>query len=145
MWSSGRIIRVVIYAIILLFLIWYGHENNPAITLDRCMADPEKYDGISLTVGNEVKVYLVSEDGFVIQQLNRRMPVRGKVKELTPGTRVTISAIFHKEGWLELQDIHIVKHREAKIWLSIIPVALIAFLFFRYFRFHPKHFQFERR
>ncbi len=145
MWSRGRIIRVVLYVVILAFLIWYGQENDPSITLDMCVTHPKKYDGVSLTIGNEAKVYSVRKNGFVIQQMNHRIPVRGNVENLTPGARVTITAIFHQKGWLELRDIHIIKHREAKIWLSIIPVILIVFFFFRCFRFNVKKIQFERR
>ncbi|MDZ7723133.1 MAG: hypothetical protein U5R06_10095 [candidate division KSB1 bacterium] len=141
-----RLIRITIYIAVLTGLILYGYIHIPDITLQMCLQDPDRYDGTTITVGNEATVKNLTHDGFIIKQRGRLIPVNSaRVNDLKPGVFINFSAVFHKPGWLQAKEIHIMKQRRLKIWVSVIPVIVVVILFFRHFRFDFKNRQFEKR
>ena len=141
-----RLIRIIIYIAALTGLILYGNSHFPAITLQMCLENPARYDGTSITVGNEATVHKVTNDGFIIKQQGQLIPVKSaRIKGLRPGVFINFSAVFHKPGWLQAGEVYVMKQRRIKIWVSVIPVIMIVILFFRHFRFDFKNRQFERQ
>jgi len=140
-----RIIRILLLAFGLVFLIWYGYAFYPAITLQMCLANPDLYDGSTITVGNEATITGVHQDGFSIQQMGKHVRVFSTKTNVKPGEFVILKAIFHKPNTLEALDFRIAKQRRAKIWLSVIPALLVGIYFLKRFRFNFSSFYFEER
>ena len=139
-----RILRIVLYCGILAGLIAYGRFFHPFVSLQMCLQDPQKYDGTTISVGNEAVVNEVFPDGFTLTQMGKNVRVFGSNK-VTPGDFITVPAVFHKPGWLEAQQIKVAKKRRAKIWLSVIPALAIIIFFFIRFRFDVHSLTFEER
>lgn len=143
---SGRAIRIIIYSTILAGLIVYGKLYFPATTLQMCLQNPEIHDGKTINIGNEATVQKLTKDGFIIRQLGRTIPVKSStVESLKPGVFINFTAVFHKEGWLEAKQVHVMKKRRVKIWISVLPVIVIFILFFNQFKFNFSHCYFEKR
>ncbi len=123
----------------------YGYLYNPVGKLSKCLADPERHDGRIIGVGTEAKVVELLPEGFVIQELGQRIAVAGDLPKASPGDYIRIRAIFHKEGYLELDQLYVAKGRRAKIFVSIVPALLVIFLLFRTYRFDWRQLLFRER
>ncbi|MDX9790009.1 MAG: hypothetical protein RBT61_04210 [Candidatus Kapabacteria bacterium] len=66
-------------------------------------------------------------------------------EQLRLGDLVKIKSIHLGGDTVDVKFINISRARTAKIWLSIIPVAVIAILFFRFFKFDRKSITFKER
>lgn len=137
--------RIFLYLALLGALIFYGKQFHPNVTLKMCLEQPERYDETVIEVGNEAMVEHVYADSFTIRYLDHTVVVRGIHPDVKAGEFVLLRARFHKEGWLTPLEIRIAEQRRYKIWVSVLPVLLIGFYFFRKFRFNPKTFFFEER
>jgi len=49
-----------------------------------------------------------------------------------------LKAVFHKEGYLELEQAHVLKLRPLKMVLSVIPLLVITGVFLRIYRVRLK-------
>ncbi len=143
--SSWRTVRIFVYAVILAALILYGYFCHPGVTLDECLAAPEKYDGAVIEVGREAVVEKVFENGFSIRQLGKSVRVYASTENVSPGEFILLLARFHKPCTLEAIHVRVAKRRRAKIWLSAFPALFVLFYFFRRYRFDFHSFYFEER
>jgi hypothetical protein len=130
-----RFARVAVLLMALVALIWYGAAHNPTVTLAMCLAEPERYDGRRIEVANETVVQDILDHGFTIRYLGKTILVKGETAGVKKGEFLSLIAVFHKEGWLELEKFHIAIYRRWKIWVSVLPVILFAFMFVRRYRF----------
>jgi len=105
------------------------------MTLQMCLDDPLKYDGMEIGVGTEAKVIQLLPDGFIVREAGRTFRVKGNPQDASLGDFVRMSAVFHKEGYLELKHLQVAKGRYIKIVVSIAPALLVLFLLFRTYRF----------
>jgi hypothetical protein len=124
-WNIKRLLRIVLYTICLVSLVIYGYRNNPAVTLQMCLDNPDKYNGTQIEIGNEIIVYSVTQFGFVIKQMDNLVEVRGETKDVEPHEYIVLKAVFQKGPWLELKDYHVAKRRRAKVYISVFPVIFI--------------------
>ncbi|MBN2410412.1 hypothetical protein JXQ31_01895 [candidate division KSB1 bacterium] len=146
--NNGRQFRIVVlltYFIAMLLLIFYGKNFYPAITLEMCLNQPERYDGSQIDIGTEITVDKIYQDGFTIKQFGHIVKVKGRAENMEPGDFITLSVVFHKDGWLELKSYHIAKKRRFKIAVSIFPALLVIYLLLKSFSFDFKRFVFEER
>lgn len=143
--NKKRAIRITAYFVLLVLLLVYSRMTYPHLTLSMCLHSPDKFDGRLISVTNEITVSRITNDGFMIDHEGKDFLVRGTTKDLHKGEYITIKGIFHKEGWLELKDIHIANNRRLKIYLSMLPVLLIAIGFFLTFRFNFTRLCFEEK
>ena len=100
------------------------------------------YDGRTIAIGTEITVQEILQDGFTIKQFGHIIKVKGQAENIAPDDFITLSAVFHKQGWLELKSYHIAKNRRFKIFVSIFPALLVLVIFFKSFRFDFKRFVF---
>ncbi len=114
----------------------YGANNQPELTLSRALNDPDFYDGDSLFVGTEAVITQIEIDGFYISYLDQSFWVSGQHPDLRVGEFIQMKAIFHRQGWLELVSCYVPDNRRLKIWYSILPLPVLVFLFFFYWRFN---------
>ena len=75
----------------------------------------------------------------------KRYLVMGAAAGLVPGDEIGIRAIFHRQGYMTLQELHIRKLRIVKIIISIAAALIVAGLFLRRYRFTLRGFQFAER
>lgn len=141
-----RVTIIIILCLILTGLCIYGGVNSPWLTLDVCLKDPEQYNGALVTHITEPRVGKITSDGFYLKSKGHPdIFVFSDTTGLISGEYLGITAIFHKEGHLEVQTLFIAENRRYKILLSIIPVILIAGLFFSHFHWNWKRMQFEEK
>jgi len=133
-WSPRRILTVFGLLILIVGLLWYGKAKNPTITLQMCLAAPQRYDGSLIEVGTEATVAQVIEDGFILRQMGKLVKVVGKANDLQVGEFVGLLAVFHRPGLLELKKIHVAKNRRTKIWVSVIPLVMVLLFCIRQYR-----------
>ncbi len=143
--NKKRLFYILALTILLVALSIYGKISNPEILLSMCLAEPERYDGSVVSVGTEATMAEKLPNGFILQQMGRRIPVYGTVPDIAENEFVNIVARFHKEGYLELYQLYVAKHRRLKIAASVLPVFLVIFLFFKSYCFDLGRFQFEER
>ena len=139
-----RILFAVSSLLLMIWLSWYGKENDPTITLQMCLKEPRRYDNAIIEVGTEATVDSLTKDGFILKQMGKKIKVVGSDKDLKTGEYISLLAVFHNEGWLELKKIHVAKNRRLKILTSLLPVLLVFYFFFRHYRFHCQTFEFRR-
>lgn len=131
---------------ILAGLIFFGATRNPWVTLNEALARPNQYDGRVINLFIYPKIERVTADGFDIIEAGKPLiHVFGDTTGLKVGEYVGLQAIFHKEGYLVAIRAEIAKRRRYKVFLSLIPVLVVGFLFFRSFRFDIRKGQFEVR
>lgn len=123
---------------VLLGLVVYGKMANPAVTLQMCLRQPSRYDGQVIQVGAEATVVAIRQDGFVIRQMGKTIPVIGGNEGIVIGDFVSLIATFHSTGFLELHESYVARYRRLKILVSILPVLLIGYLFFKRYKFSVK-------
>ena len=129
--------RIPVFFILLLLLAglsYYGTFNPPWLKLTTCLENPEKYDGSLVTYFSEPRIQKVTDSGFILRTTSGTIPVLSDTAGLRQGEYIGLTAVYHKAGYLTATRWIISKNRRYKIILSIIPVGLVAFLFFRYFR-----------
>ena len=124
-WTIQRISRIIIYAAILGSLVVYGYKHNPAVTLQMCLAEPKKYDGTLIEIGNEIIVEQLTLYGFTITQMENEIEVWGDNNNVRENDYIVLKAIFHKGPWLELKDYHVAKKRRTKVYISIFPALFV--------------------
>jgi len=138
---------VVIPALLffLIYLMWYGFQNAPSITLRMCLENPALYDGCNIGIGNEATIAQLIPGGFLIKQMGKTMRVYGDSQNASAGDFVQLRAIFHEEGYLELVHFHVAKKRRVKIFVSLVPTLLILIIFFKRFKFDWRQILFYER
>ncbi|MBN2103737.1 hypothetical protein JW835_06830 [bacterium] len=142
---SSRFFILFVLIILLTGLCYYGGTHTPWLKLSTCLEHPEKYDGQRVTYIREPKIEKVTPEGFILNHGGDTLPVIADTTGLKANEYIGLVAIFHKEGYLEAVDMVISKNRRYKILLSVIPVLLTAFLFFRSFKINWKTMQFEMK
>lgn len=142
---TARLFRITLYILVLSGLLIYGKTGNPAVTLDMCFKEPARYDGKTLSLGAAITVKEICADGFSIHQFGRIVNVKGDPAGLAPGDYISIIAIFHQDGWLELVDLHVAKGQRYKILVSLLPVVLVMIFLGASFTFDRKSYSFWER
>jgi hypothetical protein len=138
-------VTVVLLLCLLATLTYYGYRAYPEVRLVDCLRDPERFDGVSITVGTEATVGQILEDGFVVRQMGRLVRVQGDPGDARVGDFVRLQAQFHKDGHLTLQRLYVAKKRRAKLAISLLPALLVAVLVVRSYRFDRKRLCFVER
>lgn len=143
--DAGRTWRIAAYLFVLVGLVLYSGLKNPLITLAKCLDNPERYDGSTIVIGNETTVTAVADSFFIIDYLNRRIQIRGKMPPDAVGQFVVIKARFTAPDRIDALEYRVAEGRRAKIFLSILPTLAAGWLFFRRYRFSFKTFLFMER
>jgi hypothetical protein len=140
-----RLAIICILSVILAGLCLYGSIHRPWLSLDTCLAHPEKYDGSLVTYMSEPSIDEITPDGFILRFHGGRIPVYSDTTGLRINEYVGILATFHKEGFLTAEKIVIAKNRRYKILLSLIPALMIVILFINQFKFSFRDIRIDTR
>lgn len=132
---------IAITLMIILFIVchYYTH-HNPWVSVDTCLKNPEKYHGSTVNSFQEPAIREIHADGFILKQKNRNdIKVYADTTGLILNKYISLTATFHKDGYLTVQTIKVSENRRYKILLSIIPTLLVFFLFTRVFQWDWKN------
>lgn len=135
-----RIIKAITLITLIFSLCIYSRmKEDSSLTFQQCLLNPNKYDKVRLNIGHtDTKIGKVRKDGFELVESKDRISVMGNAKNLKENEYIYLQAIFHKEGYLELERIRIRRFRRLKMAVSVLPVLLVTFLFFKRYRFNFK-------
>jgi len=142
--NKYRTQRIIALSLIISLFCIHSHRNRPeiALTFRECLLSPEKYDNRELIVKNEAKTGEIFKDKFEILQGDDKITVVGPTEELKRNEFVTMRATFHKEGFLTVKEMHVHRFRRLKMVISILPVILVGWIFFRRYRFNLRKIMF---
>jgi hypothetical protein len=145
--DNHRYIKISLLILLLSVLCLYSYRESKKtyIDLGMCLANAVQFDGNEIILEDYVIVSSVSKDRFEIEQKGSRIPVMGASEELAPGYEIALRAIFHREGYLTLQELHIKRLRTIKIIISLAAALFVAGLFLKRYRFTFRDFQFVER
>ena len=145
--DNHRYIKISLLIVVLSVLCVYSYWENKRryVDLGMCLANAGKFDGKEILLEHYVTVSSVFKDRFEIEQEGEKILVMGAAAGLVPGDEIGIRAIFHRQGYMTLQELHIRKLRVVKIIISIAAALLVAGLFLRRYRFTLRGFQFAER
>jgi hypothetical protein len=133
-----RIFKISALFIILIGLCLYGQFAARDLLLTDCLVAPAACDGREVPLDVGAKLIKLEKDRILVSQ------PRGPVEIMVPadqhpvvgqpGDYLAALVVFHRDGPLELVKIRVAPLRKAKIFLSVIPVVLVAVLLFRSLR-----------
>jgi len=135
-----RIIGLIGIPILLILLAFYSASKYPTLSLNECLQNPEAYDGCTLSWFNEPMIGEIHDDGFLlIQGQGPSIRVIADTTGLIVNKFIGMTAVFHKEGYLESKKLVVARNRRYKIWLSVLPVLLVGFMMIRTIRIDWKN------
>lgn len=133
-WTDSRYYLIFCLAGLCLYSGIAGPQRS--YTIPKLLAAPVGAAGAELTLGPNAKVVQVLPQGFEVEQLGAQLFVRvsGNLEkawkvwknQLRKADYVSLRAVFHPEGYLLLQEMHIHKGRRLKIWVSVFALLLLA-------------------
>jgi len=145
--DNHRYIKISLLLVALLLLCSYSQLKGRSmyVNLETHLGRPEQFDGRRVILEDYVTVGSVFKDRFEIEQEGKKIMVMGTAEGLATGDEIEIRAIFHRQGYLTLEQLHIKKLRSVKIIISIAAALFITMLFFSRYRFSLDGFQFTER
>jgi hypothetical protein len=141
-----RSIALILLILSILTAATYTAYHHPWIKTSDCLKAPEAHDGRLVTRYEEPVVGHIYADGFQLLQKNEpSIRVYSDTTGLRSGEYISLTATFHREGYLRAVSFRIARHRRYKIWLSVLPVILIGLGLLHYYRIQWNPFQIELR
>ena len=134
--------KIMVTLVLILSLCYYGLLEGPEteLTFQKCMKNPEYYDGVELIISYH-KVGMISPEHFELLVGNSTVIVMGKAGEAVEGDYVSVRTKFEKEGFLNLEEIHIHKGRRLKYALSLLPLPFVFWFFVSDYKLSKKGFE----
>ena len=133
--DSHRVFKFILSGLCLTLLFWYFIENRPATSPSiRFLYYPDFHDGKWFR-SDIMHVQHIFDDGLTITYPGWQGPLTLKVitkdrnllNSVSPGTQITVTGIFHKNGTLTLHSYNINRGRSIKILISIIALCILFF------------------
>lgn len=125
---------LIAFGALVCICVW-GALNSPWLLLEEAMGKPETYDGATVNQFLYPKIAEIYHDGFLLTERGgRSIRVYCDTTGLIQGKWVGLEAVYHKGGYLIARRVKVAKNRSLKVYLSLIPVILIAILGMRAFR-----------
>ncbi|MDI6793510.1 MAG: hypothetical protein QME81_11705 [bacterium] len=144
--NKNRGLKIFLLSGVILLGCLYGWHSRPECEtwFQDGLADPEQFDGKEI-VAFYKEVKFLTEDGFQLKDGKDEIPVTGQIPGVKEGDFISLTAIFHREGYLELKRFHIHYGRQLKQVVSLVPFLLILIFFFKQYRFDWKRKVFTQR
>lgn len=112
----------------------YAGLRDGGPTLDRCLADPARFDGATVRSPREAVVGEVKNGWFMLRWGGREIPVKGTSPHLKSGAYVAVRGVFRREGYLEASALHVGRYRRLKMAVSVVAAAVVFAMLRRRFR-----------
>ncbi len=133
------------FTLLVLCLYSYKEGNRRNISLEKCLSDAATFDGKQIILEERVQVTNVLRDRFEISQDHHKIMVLGTAEGLAPYDVISLRAIFHKQGYLTVQELHIKKLRRLKMIISLCAALCVIGLFIKRYQLSLKKFCFMER
>jgi hypothetical protein len=151
--NKSRFIKIVIASIFLAVCGLYSQNryNKRVVDLKKCINEPMKYDNRIVHIVHDAMILDTAMDRFTIESRGVVIPVVFKQpidlakSSVAVNDYISLTAVFHKEGYLTGKRYHLHKYRRLKMYSSLIIAIVFFILFIRYFKFNFKKFIFEER
>ncbi|MDI6902784.1 MAG: hypothetical protein QMC77_03525 [Methanocellales archaeon] len=147
--DKHRFGKMLLIFTLILALCYYGYCKGPETEkpeLRDYLNNAELFDGREL-ISPYSKVGNVTKDSFELIYDNgrSRIVVIGDADGLETGDIVSVKAIFRKDGFLELEELHVHKNLDIQWYVSLIPIPFVILFFFREFGFSRRKLEFKWR
>lgn len=143
-WVRKRIAVLFSLGLGIIGLCVYSGTAHPWFTTTDCAKNPDKFDGRRIEHFSEPKVGEIHGDGFILIQKGKpSIRVLADTTGLVSNHFIGLSAVYHKEGYLEAVTLVMASKRRYKMWLSVIPVIIVGVLLLRNICWNRKEFQLE--
>lgn len=135
-----------LWLILLAGLSVYGRFHHPWTSYRECARDPGRCRGRVIESFREPMIGPIGPDGFTLLQRGEKpVFVHADTAGLKSGEYVGLRAVLLEDGSLEAMQFVVARGRREKMIISLIPAALIVFLFLMRFPFDFRRLIFERR
>ncbi len=131
LWSTTAIVA----------LGWWSWYSNPDPSLPEIMANPIRFDGREVKIGDEPIIESIDDNSFVIRSRGFRIRVSAQLSPDDIGRFAYVRGTFNRaeatedcDGFIQPSRHYVARGRHAKIWISVIPTLWIATLLLRHFR-----------
>lgn len=142
-----RIITVIFLLIIIGFLGTYAAWKGPdsEITSWEALEEAEKYEGLEIASSYN-RVIGGLDDYIVVGPYGHKVGLKiDPHLSIKPYGFVSFKGKVNREGYIEVEELHIHQGRSLKYLVSLLPALVIFIWFFKRYRFNGKKFYFERR
>lgn len=142
-----RLLKMTLLLIAILFSYHYSYLNlkDSQLFLKDCMEEPEACDNKMVVIAYKWTVRNIRDDGFEISTGDGNVFMNYSSEGIVEGDYVSARGVFHKEGHLDVESLHVHKFLLEKWIISLLVAFLVAFAFFKSYRFDFRKFEFTRR
>lgn len=140
--NKFKILKIIVPLLIISVAIMYGEMKGPLLFPGYLEAIKNPKNFIHKEIGLGGKILEIKKNYFIIEGEKREIKVIGALDKNKQDHLITGRGIFQKDGSVKLLQYHTSNLRQYKIVLSIIPILIIAYLFFKQYRFNIKKFTF---
>jgi len=140
-----RIFKLILPIFFICVLVLYASIQGPLFYpgYKEARLAPQQFIGKNIYIGG--KMENIHKDFFYIKIDKKFVKINSSVGEGKQGYLLVGKAIYLFGGSLQLSEYHTSNLRIYKIILSLIPIAIIGYLFSREFSFDFKHYLFINR
>ncbi|MFC2061951.1 hypothetical protein ACFLUV_05510 [Elusimicrobiota bacterium] len=144
-----RVLKIFSCILLLIIMGLWNLNNSVEIKLSDCLADPAAYNLTELKIANDAVILNVKYNSFTILSRGNTIPVKitgnQRINESAVGRYISLAAVYHKEGYLEMKKYHVHYFRRIKMLVSVIIAAIISIIFLLNYRFDFKKLVFEEK
>ena len=144
--DSHRLVKIAGVAAALVILVFYASAVGPKAypSLDEARRDPAAFTGRMIRFGGDIVRADESDfscrgwDGAVVT-------VRARIGAGQAGHWISGTALFRADGTLDALTYHVYRFRIIKNLLAVLPLLVVAWLFFRTYAFDARTIRFRDR
>ena len=143
--NKRRGLKIVLITLMLFLLSLYNYFrfDKTTVSLHDCLKNPEKYDLQTLNIFQDAKIVDIYDNGFHVFVRGDVILVKKMIDSKNIGKYISIHAVFHKEGFLEIINYHVYSGRKLRMLLSIFMTLLILYIFLKKYAFNFRKFEFR--
>tara|TARA_Y100000310_G_scaffold202322_1_gene202456 strand:- start:474 stop:893 length:420 start_codon:yes stop_codon:yes gene_type:complete len=128
-----------IIGLVLLSIFSLTQYDNYYPSIKDLNENPERYDQLLTEQYGRIKEF--REDGFILLSGNEEILVKTKnIRNPIQGS-LSILGTFHKEGFIELNNIHYFDYNNSKYVVSVIGLIIFLFIFFKEWKITSRGFK----
>lgn len=140
-----RFIKIILPLLIILAIVIYGEIKGPLLFPGFLEASKNPHQFINKEISFGGKIIKIDKNYFLIEIEKKPVKVLGSLEKNKLNYSINGKAIYLSDGSLKALDFHLSNLRGYKIALSIIPILLIVYLFFKQYRFDVKKLMFKKK
>jgi hypothetical protein len=140
-----RLLKIFAVLAILSFLVLLAVLRGPGIYpgYSEALEEPAKYGGQKIYFSGDI--INIDEKYFSVLWNKRTVKVLGSLEKDKKDYHISGAAIFNEDLSLTLLNYHTSRLIRYKVFLSIIPLLVVFYLFFKEYTFRLKNMMFQKR